>query len=136
VIRYVSLAEYMWLAEQVTGVDADVLAKASRSDLADSALHAPQAGFGDNEFYPDIFDKAAVLVCRLAWNHPLMDGNKRAAWAALVMFVDINQGSWLTLQAMVSLAAWSSSRRGWSRTSKPRSRRPTPRGAREDIPTS
>jgi death-on-curing protein len=84
----------MWLAEQVTGVDADVLAKASRSDLADSALHAPQAGFGDNEFYPDIFDKAAVLVCRLAWNHPLMDGNKRAAWAALVMFVELNQGSW------------------------------------------
>jgi len=63
-------------------------------DLADSALHAPQAGFGDEEFYPDIYDKAAVLVCRLAWNHPLIDGNKRAAWAALVMFVDLNQGSW------------------------------------------
>jgi death-on-curing protein len=113
VIRYITLAEYMWLAEQVTGVDADVLAKASRSDLADSALHAPQAGFGDNEFYPDIFDKAAVLVCRLAWNHPLMDGNKRAAWAALVMFVDLNQGSWdpdrpdvdQAEQAMVAIAA-------------------------------
>lgn len=36
----------------------------------------------------DIFDKAAVLTCRLAWNHPLPDGNKRAAWASLVMFVD------------------------------------------------
>jgi death on curing protein len=113
VIRYITLAEYMWLAEQVTGVDADVLAKASRSDLADSALHAPQAGFGDNEFYPDIFDKAAVLVCRLAWNHPLIDGNKRAAWAALVMFVEINQGSWdpdppdvdQSEQAMLAIAA-------------------------------
>lgn len=49
--RYVTLAEYFWLAEQVTGVDADTLTKASRSDLADSALHAPQAGFGDVEFY-------------------------------------------------------------------------------------
>ncbi len=38
--RYVTLAEYFWLAEQVTGVDAAALAKASRSDLADSALHA------------------------------------------------------------------------------------------------
>jgi hypothetical protein len=28
VIRYITLAEYMWQAEQVTGVDADVLAKA------------------------------------------------------------------------------------------------------------
>ena len=92
--RYVTLAEYFWLAEQVTGVDADTLAKASRSELADSALHAPQAGFGDIEFYPDLYDKAAVLVCRLAWNHPLPDGNKRAAWAALVMFIDLNDGTW------------------------------------------
>jgi death on curing protein len=94
VTRYVTLAEYFWLAEQVTGVDADTLTKASRADLADSALHAPQAGFGDVEFYPDIYDKAAVLVCRLAWNHPLPDGNKRAAWAALVMFIDLNHGKW------------------------------------------
>ena len=93
-IHYLALAEYFWLAEQVTGVDADTLAKASRSELADSALHAPQAGFGDVEFYPDLYDKAAVLVCRLARNHPLPDGNKRAAWAALVMFIDLNHGIW------------------------------------------
>ena len=73
-IRYITLAEYYWLAEQVTGVDAEVLAESSRSDLADSALHAPQAGFGEEEFYPEIYDKAAVLVCRLAWNHPLSMG--------------------------------------------------------------
>jgi death on curing protein len=41
-----------------------------------------------------IYDKAAVLTCRLAWNHPLIDGNKRAAWAALVMFIDLNGGRW------------------------------------------
>lgn len=92
--RYLNLAEYLWLAEQVTGVEAAVLAKASRIDLADSALHAPAAGFEDQDFYPDIVDKAAVLTCRLAWNHPLPDGNKRAAWAALVMFVDLNGGRW------------------------------------------
>jgi death-on-curing protein len=94
VTRYADLAEYLWLAEQVTGVDAAVVAKASRVELADSALHAPAAGFGDVEFYPDLYDKAAVLVCRLAWNHPLLDGNKRAAWASLVMFIDLNGGVW------------------------------------------
>jgi death-on-curing protein len=94
VTRYISLAEYFWLAEQVTGLEAAVLIKAARADLADSALHAPQAGFGDDDFYPDLFDKAAVLTCRLAWNHPLPDGNKRAAWAALVMFIDLNDGTW------------------------------------------
>jgi death on curing protein len=94
VTRYLSLAEYLWLAEQVTGIEAAVLAKASRIDLADSALHAPAAGFGDHDFYPDIIDKAAVLSCRLMWNHPLLDGNKRAAWAALVLFIDLNDGRW------------------------------------------
>jgi len=94
VTRYISLAEYLWLAEQVTGVEAAVLSKAARTELADSALHAPQAAFGGHEFYVELADKAAVLVCRLAWNHPLPDGNKRAAWASLVMFLDLNDVQW------------------------------------------
>lgn len=38
--RYLELAEFLWLAEQVTGVPSSTLAKASRMELADSALHA------------------------------------------------------------------------------------------------
>ena len=73
---YLDLAEFFWLAEQVTGLDTTTLVKASRVELADSALHAPQAGFGDEDFYLDPYDKAAVLTCRLAWNHPLPDGKQ------------------------------------------------------------
>ena len=66
--RYLSLAEYLWLAEQVTGIDAATLAKAGRAELADSALHAPAAGFGKDDFYPDLVDKATLgqpeLVCQ------------------------------------------------------------------------
>ena len=58
--RYLDLAEYLWLAEQVTGTEAAVVAKSSRIDLANSALHAPSASFAGEEFYPDVFDKAAV----------------------------------------------------------------------------
>jgi death on curing protein len=94
VTRYLTLAEFLWLAEQVTGLPSSTLAKASRMELADSALHAPQADFGEEEFYPDPYDKAAVLTCRLAWNHALPDGNKRAAWACLLLFVDLNDGRW------------------------------------------
>ncbi len=47
--RYLGLAEYLWLAEQVTGIDTTTLIKASRVELADSALHAPAAGFGDGD---------------------------------------------------------------------------------------
>ena len=35
-----------------------------------------------------------MLACRLAWTHPLPDGNKRAAWACLVLFIDLNGGHW------------------------------------------
>jgi death-on-curing protein len=94
VIRYLTLAEYFWLAEQVTGTDRPTLIKSSRVELADSALHAPQAAFEGEEFYPEFLDKAAVLTCRLARNHPLIDGNKRAAWAALVVFLDLNGVVW------------------------------------------
>ena len=93
-IRYLTLAEYVWLAEQVTGIEATVLVKAARIELADSALHTPSASFAGEEFYPDVIAKAAVLTCRLAWNHPLPDGNKRAAWACLVLFLDLNGIVW------------------------------------------
>lgn len=102
--RYLSLAEYLWLAEQVTGTDTATLAKASRTELADSALHAPAAGFAEHDFYPDLVDKAAVLTCRLAWNHPLPDGNRRAAWASLVMFLDLNGLTWAPGQPDVDQA--------------------------------
>ena len=89
-MRYLTLAEALIIAEAVTGIDAVVLARASRVELLDSALHAPQAGFGDEEFYPEFVDKAAVLAVRIARNHPLPDGNKRLAWQALTMFCALN----------------------------------------------
>jgi death-on-curing protein len=92
-VRYLTLAEALIIAEAVTGIDAVVLARASRVELLDSALHAPQAGFGDEEFYPEFVDKAAVLAVRIARNHPLPDGNKRLAWQALTMFCALNDHS-------------------------------------------
>lgn len=92
--RYLSLTEFLWLAEEVAGISADVLSRSGRIDLAESALHAPMAGFGEQDFYPDVVDKAAVLCWMLARNHPLPDGNKRAAWTAMVVFIDMNRGRW------------------------------------------
>jgi death-on-curing protein len=89
-VRYLTLAEALTIAEVVTGINAETLARASRLELLDSALHAPQAGFGDDDFYPEFVDKAAVLVVRIARNHPLPDGNKRLAWQSLTMFCALN----------------------------------------------
>lgn len=79
-VEYVILSEYVAIAVEVTGHDVDTLMQVAKLDLTDSALHASAAGFGETEFYTDFIDRAAVLVVRLAKNHPLPDGNKQAAW--------------------------------------------------------
>lgn len=89
-MRYLSLAEALLIGEAVTGIDVRTLTRASRVELLDSALHAPQAGFGDEDFYPSLIEKAAVLAVRIARNHPLPDGNKRLAWQALTIFLALN----------------------------------------------
>ena len=89
-MNYLGLAETLLIAEAVTGIDALVLARTSRLELLDSALQAPLAGFGDLDIHPTLLEKAAVLCVRIAKNHPLLDGNKRLAWMAMVIFLDLN----------------------------------------------
>lgn len=93
-IEYLDLADYVSIAAEVTGLDINAVLAVANLDLADSALHAPSAGSGDTDLYPDFVDKAAVLIVRLAKNHPRPDGNKRAAWVSLRVFVDLNGWTW------------------------------------------
>lgn len=58
--------------------------------LMESAVARPQATFGQNDLYPDVWSKAAALMHSLIKNHPFMDGNKRTALAAAVMFLEMN----------------------------------------------
>jgi death on curing protein len=95
-VRYLDLVDYVAIAAEVTGLDAVTVTKVADLGLADSALHAPMAEFGGTEFYPDFVDKAAVLVVRLTKNHPLPDGNKRAAWVTLPA---VSRGQWLVLES-------------------------------------
>jgi death-on-curing protein len=94
-IEYLDLADYLAIAAEITGLDEVTLEKVARVSLADSALHAPAASFEGEEFYPDFVDKAAVLLVRLAKNHPLPDGNKRAAWVSLRYFLIVNGWTWV-----------------------------------------
>ena len=87
---YLSLAQALLIAEEVTGISAGTTTRISRIDLLESALNAPLAGFGEQEFYPEIFEKAAVLGSRIVRNHPLQDGNKRLSWSMIVIFMDLN----------------------------------------------
>jgi len=59
-------------------------------DLLSSALGRPQATFGGQDLYPDIYLKAAALIQSLSSNHPFVDGNKRTALATLEYFLFLN----------------------------------------------
>ena len=37
-----------------------------------------------------------MLLVRLAKNHPLLDGNKRAAWVTLRLFIEMHGWTWRT----------------------------------------
>ena len=92
---YLELSDYLLIAEAVLGLPAELIAGFNRIGLADSALAAPQGGFAGVEAYPEFATKAAVLCWHLVKNHPLPDGNKRAAFLATVEFVERNGRAWI-----------------------------------------
>ncbi len=93
-IDYLELADFLLIAEAVLQTPAKEIAQDSSLNLADSALHAPQARFVGEEFYPEFPTKAAVLGAHLVKNHPLRDGNVQVALVATVEFCTRNGFHW------------------------------------------
>jgi death-on-curing protein len=58
--------------------------------LLDSAALRPQSVVFGTQSYPMLADKGAALLESIVGNHPLVDGNKRLGWAALVSFYALN----------------------------------------------
>ncbi len=77
---YPEFGDFCDVAADILGITPEQIARLPNVGLAESALAAPRAGFGDVEVYPRILEKAAILLERLAHNHPLPDGNKRTAF--------------------------------------------------------
>ena len=99
-VRYLDLADFVEIAAEVTGLDLATVVAMANLDLADSALQAPSAGFGEDDLYPDFVEKCGVLIVRLARNHPLPDGNKRASWVSLRLFIELNGWRWLAIRRL------------------------------------
>ena len=89
-VQYLDLGDYLYLAGAALNVAPEALFDVADLGLAESALHAPAATFAGVEFYPDLVTKARVLVTHLVKNHPLPDGNKRAAFLAMIEFLARN----------------------------------------------
>ena len=58
--------------------------------LLESAVAAPQATFGGESPYADIVEIAAAYLFYICRNHPFVDGNKRAALGACIVFLRLN----------------------------------------------
>jgi len=58
--------------------------------LLESAVAAPQASFGGKSPYQDLPEVAAAYLFYLCRNHPFIDGNKRAALGACLVFLRLN----------------------------------------------
>jgi death-on-curing protein len=82
--------------EIVREIHSEAIAKFGGSDgvremaLLESAVAAPQASFGGKSPYADLTEVAAAYLYYLCRNHPFIDGNKRAALGACIVFLRLN----------------------------------------------
>ena len=57
--------------------------------LLESALAQPEASFGGEWLHRDLNEMAAAYAYHLCQNHPFVDGNKRAALACALVFLEL-----------------------------------------------
>jgi death-on-curing protein len=80
----------------VREVHAEAIASFGGSDglrdeaLLESAVAAPQATFGGVSVYASMEEVAAAYLFYICRNHPFIDGNKRAALGACILFLRLN----------------------------------------------
>lgn len=82
--------------EIVLEIHAEAIAQFGGSDglrdrtLLESAVAAPQASFGGKSPFQDVIEVAAAYLFYLCSNHPFVDGNKRVALGACLVFLQLN----------------------------------------------
>jgi death-on-curing protein len=85
-VRYLSLGDLLTMVERMYG-SRHVVRDAG---LLDAAAHRPQATMFGEDLYPTVHLKAAALMESVVCNHALIDGNKRLAFAATLVFYGLN----------------------------------------------
>ena len=84
------MTHYLQLEDLFTFIRALKIGPVRDAGLLDSSLARPRSTVFGSDAYPTLQLKAAALLHSLVKNHSLVDGNKRLAWLATVVFLDIN----------------------------------------------
>ena len=87
--------------------------------LLESALAQPEASFGGEWLHADLHEMAAAYAFHICMNHPFLDGNKRAALVAALVFLEINSAPLLDpkeklCNAMIKMARGQMSKKDFS----------------------
>ena len=106
--------------EIVTEIHSEAISRFGGSDglrdltLLESAVAACQASFGGASPFKDTVEVAAAYLFYLCSNHPFVDGNKRIALGACLVFLQLNgytpapdSEEWETLTLAVAAGALS-----------------------------
>ena len=97
-VDYLNPVELIIINEELVGAE---LSQLRNVDLLESAILRPQSSAFGQDAYPTIIDKAAALFHSLCNNHTFVDGNKRVATVATIIFLNNNgyQVSWTKEEA-------------------------------------
>jgi hypothetical protein len=83
-VYYPEFGDFCDVAADILGITPEQIARLPNVGLAESALAAPRAGFGDVEVYPTILEKAAS--CWSAWRatirYRMATSAPRSCWPA------------------------------------------------------
>ena len=87
---YPTMAEYLNLVNQMRlEFNSDVFGREKDGGF-DSAINQIMRGFGEQDVYPSIEEKAAMLLYLVIKNHAFVDGNKRIAAGCFLLFLERN----------------------------------------------
>ncbi len=81
---------------EIIDIHADQIARYGGShgirdiNLLSSAVAMSPASFAGDYLHTNIFEMAAAYAFHIAQNHPFIDGNKRAALASALVFLEMN----------------------------------------------
>ena len=86
---YLTLEQVLYIHDQVIEETGGSFGLRDLGALS-SAIERPKASFGGMEAYRNLLEKAAALLESLCNNHPFVDGNKRVAYVATGLFLELN----------------------------------------------
>ena len=82
--------------DEIISLHTKLISKTGGSDglrdrgLLESAVYSAMGGFGDEEAYPTVEEKAARLMYALVNNHAFVDGNKRIGVLVMLTTLRLN----------------------------------------------